>query len=103
MKTKDSSVNIEDLVPKLKNILSELEYVYAKFHTDLVITSGKDGIHGTDSLHYEGKAVDLRTWNVLASLVEQIKAHIGPDFDVILEKDHIHIEFDTNHDRQITK
>lgn len=101
MKVKDDSVNIEGLDPILRTALKEIEYVYAKFHTELVITSGKDGIHGINSLHYEGKAVDLRTWNVLDALVKQLKAHLGPDYDVILEKDHVHIEIDKNHDHKV--
>ena len=102
MKTKDSTVNIEGLDPILKAALVEMEYIYAKFHTELVITSGKDGTHGNGSLHYEGKAVDLRTWNVLDSLVKQLKAHLGPDYDVVLEKDHCHIEYDPKHNRVVT-
>ena len=101
MKTKDSTVNIEALDPILKAALTEMEYIYAKFHTELVITSGKDGTHGNNSLHYEGKAVDLRTWNVLDALVKQLKAHLGPDYDVVLEKDHIHVELDPKHDRLV--
>ena len=101
MKVKDSTVNIENLDPILKAALTEIEYVYAKFHTELVITSGKDGIHGTESLHYEGKAVDLRTWSVLETLVKQLKARLGPKYDVVLEKDHIHVELDPKHDRQV--
>ena len=101
LKTKDSTVNIEGLDPTLKAALVEMEYIYAKFHAELVITSGKDGTHGNGSLHYEGKAEDLRTWNVLDALVKQLKAHLGPDYDVVLEKDHIHVERDVKHDRLV--
>jgi hypothetical protein len=101
LKCKDETVNIEGLDPILKAALVQIEYVYAKYHTELVITSGKDGKHGEGSLHYEGKAVDLRTWNVLASLVNQLKAHLGPDYDVVLEADHIHIELDKDHNRVV--
>lgn len=101
MKVKDNTVNIEGLDPVLKAALVEMEYIYAKFHTELVVTSGKDGTHGKNSLHYEGKAVDLRTWNVLDALVKQLKAHLGPNYDVVLEKDHIHIELDPKHDKVV--
>ena len=101
MKVKDSTVNIEDLDPILKAALAEIEYVYAKFHTELVITSGKDGTHGNNSLHYEGKAVDLRTWNVLDALVKQLKVHLGPNYDVVLEDTHLHVEYDPKHDRVV--
>ena len=101
MKVKDSTVNIENLDPILKAALTEMEYIYAKFHTELVITSGKDGTHGNGSLHYEGKAVDLRTWNVLDALVKQLKAHLGPDYDVVLEDTHLHVEYDPTHSRLV--
>src|SRR3990167_4959927 len=66
LKDKDATVNIEDLVPSLKARLDEIAEIYLnEFHTELVITSGKDGKHGDNSLHYQGKAVDLRIWNVL--------------------------------------
>lgn len=100
LKLKDSSVNVADLVPELRDKLPALDQVYAEFGTEMVITSGKDGKHSEGSLHYEGKAVDLRIWNVLQVLVEKLHEELGPDYEVILEKDHIHIELDPNHDHR---
>ena len=95
MRVKDTTVNIEGLVPSLKVRLDEISEIYLnEFNTELVITSGKDGKHGDNSLHYQGKAVDLRIWNVLETLVNRLKEHLGPQYDVVLEKDHIHIELD---------
>ena len=94
MKVKDSTVNIEALHPKMKDRLTDIETIYTSFHTELVITSGKDGVHSQHSLHYEGKAVDLRTWNILDSVIQALKTKLGPEYDVILEKDHIHVEWD---------
>ena len=102
MHLKDNTVNIVDLVPELVMQLPSIDQIYAdEYHTELVITSGKDGIHGKGSLHYEGKAVDLRTWNVLVSLVSRLQAELGPNFEVVLEKDHIHVEYDPQHDKKI--
>ena len=100
MRLKDSSVNVEGLVPELRDKLPALDQVYAEFGTEMVITSGKDGQHGTNSLHYQGKAIDLRFWNVLQVLVEKLHEELGPDYEVILEKDHIHIELDPKHDHR---
>jgi len=94
VKVKDTSVNIQDLDDRLKTILPILDIIYEEFKTELVITSGRDGKHGLNSLHYQGLAVDLRTWNLLATVVARIRAELGSDFEVILEKDHIHIEYD---------
>lgn len=101
MRLKDDSVNVADLVPQLRDKLPVMDRAYAEFNTEMVITSGKDGVHGNNSLHYQGKAVDLRIWNVLQSLVGYLQSELGPDFEVILEKDHIHIEYDPRHDQVI--
>jgi hypothetical protein len=65
---------------------------------EAVITSGKDGVHSEKSLHYSGKAFDFRTRHVeddeLLKVVKALKAQLGPDFDVVLEIDHLHVEWD---------
>ena len=72
-----------------------------------VITSGNDGRHSTNSLHYRDLAVDLRANNISDSLAQSIandlSVRLGPDFDVIFERfpsnpanDHIHLEYDPN-------
>jgi hypothetical protein len=67
-----------------------------------VITSASDGLHGPNSLHYQGLALDLRTRSVipamLALIVRDLKFHLGTQFDVVEEEDHIHIEFDPKDD-----
>lgn len=63
-----------------------------------VLTSGKDGKHKEDSLHYLGRAGDFRTRHVLPDIMQRIVARIkrelGMAFDVILEDDHLHVEYD---------
>ncbi len=63
-----------------------------------VITSASDGTHGPNSLHYKGKALDLRTNNIprhaLPALHADLKTALGAQFDVVLEDDHIHLEHD---------
>ncbi len=65
---------------------------------DSMITSGTDGQHMNGSLHYEGLAVDIRTLSATPEMrlaaFNSIKLALGENFDVILEKDHIHIEYD---------
>lgn len=86
-----------DIHPSLDNedVLKGLDRIYQRYNVaEAVITSGRDGSHKVDSLHYEGKAIDLRINHVLEALKSDIKDFLGPHFDVILEKDHIHVEFD---------
>lgn len=70
-------------------------------HTELplVVTSLCDGVHQSDSLHYKGLGADLRTRDIhrgeAESWAAELKARLEPyGFDVILESDHLHIEFD---------
>lgn len=64
------------------------------------ITSGTDDAPGRldDSLHKKGKAFDLGIWEIPPIIQNGLKidleTSLGPEFDVVLEKDHIHIEFD---------
>ena len=63
-----------------------------------VITSGSDGTHGPNSRHDKGNALDLRTNTILPEqlpqVVKDLKWALGAQFDVVLESDHIHVEFD---------
>ena len=63
---------------------------------ELVITSGRDGNHMKGSRHNDGRAVDIRTWNVpsdsLDSAVKTTEELLGSKYDVVLEATHLHIE-----------
>ena len=65
----------------------------------IVITSCLDGKHKIGSKHYTGHAIDIRTWNLpdpAHGLIAQnlLKDYLGPDYDIVLESDHLHVEFD---------
>lgn len=65
-------------------------------------TSVNDSKHSDKSLHYSGNAFDVRTKDVTANkhyLVQEVKASLGPDYDVVLEniggeQEHLHVEYD---------
>lgn len=65
---------------------------------DAVITSGREGTHMDGSLHYEGAAIDLRIWYMLPGkqreYADVLAEVLGDDFDVVLESNHIHVEYD---------
>ena len=62
------------------------------------LTAGLDGKHMASSKHYTGDAWDVRINNVppekLEPLRKLIAERLGADFDVVLESDHFHVEFD---------
>ena len=66
---------------------------------DCVVTSGRDGKHGKNSKHYTDEALDFRIWNLggeenIMLVVDALKDLLGDDYDVVLEPDHIHAEYD---------
>jgi uncharacterized protein YcbK (DUF882 family) len=71
---------------------------YKSHGYSVLITSGIDSVHRGDSKHYSGNAFDLRINNVLKlhvkSIFEELRVKLGNDFDVVLERDHIHVEYD---------
>lgn len=65
-----------------------------------VLTSANDGKHMISSLHYKNLAWDWRIRHLTPEetkyWVQRLKQVITSDFQVILEKDHVHTEFDPN-------
>jgi hypothetical protein len=73
------------------------------FSADMLVTSGRDGIHMPTSKHYADLALDFRTKQLTptekAELAAMVRNRLGPDYDVILESlaegnEHLHVEFD---------
>ena len=96
MKLKEG-VRIYGIRSELVLALIVCEDVYNEVGTDLVVTSIIDGMHSSGSLHYTGSAVDLRIRNLPQGRAEAVRDEIaerlGGDFDVVLEADHLHLEF----------
>lgn len=67
---------------------------------ETVITSVKDSKHMATSLHYQGLAFDVRLPSRCGAkhpdiaVAGAIRTRLGEQFDVVLEHDHIHVEFD---------
>jgi hypothetical protein len=73
------------------------DQVWGTMQADLVVTEATGGKHMENSLHYSGCAVDLRTSNVrptaLQGVVDLLRQRLGENYDVVLESDHAHVEF----------
>jgi hypothetical protein len=79
-------------------LIYNVAYAYEAHGYDCVVTSVCDGAHMKNSKHYEGNAADFRTWPVktktdLLAILETAKYRCGKDCDIIVEKDHIHGEY----------
>ena len=72
--------------------------VFAAMEYDFIITSITDGKHSKGSRHYSGQAIDIRTRHMSSVVAKEARDKIAKalpnDFDCVLEKTHIHLEFD---------
>ena len=109
---KDDSISLSNLQPQMLIALMNANDLYAEWGLPCVVTSGNDARHSKTSLHYAGQAIDIRTRNIPSifhhlaetrqmdkaveatdNIVKKLKETLGLDYDVILESDHIHIEY----------
>ena len=69
-----------------------------KYGTDLVVTSGSDGVHpagGTNDPHYKGYAFDLRTRDIKVTDVPTVVRDLRlamPGWVIVQEETHIHCQ-----------
>lgn len=93
-----STVSIKDVCFQIAFAIGVAEGIYRRSGSLCVTTSINDGKHSSKSLHYVGRAVDLRTKHLYygqkQAVYQDLKATLEPrGFDVVLEVDHIHIEW----------
>jgi hypothetical protein len=98
MKLKEGVIIVGER-PEIVSALAIADQVYKEVaKKELVVTSIMDGKHGTHSLHYKGYAADLRIRDLTpkeqAGILVELKTKLGKDYDVVLEIDHFHIEYD---------
>ena len=99
-------INGSHLYPEMTKI-TEMARITAPTTDDgkVWITSANDSQHGDASLHYKDKAFDLRISNITGQVhyeaelwAERLALALGPEYDVVLEKNHIHVEFQPKED-----
>ncbi len=69
---------------------------------ELWITSGTDGRHSRNSYHHCGDGLDLRTRNLpggyqgaaAQEATTKLQGSLGAEYDVVLEANHIHVEYE---------
>ena len=92
-----AGVRCVGMKPELMLAVAICHEIYSKWECDCIITSMCDGRHSSGSLHYSGAAIDLRTRHITDTtadgITKELKNNLGVDFDVVLEDDHIHVEF----------
>lgn len=90
------------------SIIPILELSFARYNRPLVVTSTYDlsDNHMQGSLHYEKKAIDVRINHLKAGdaqnithLLTLILRRISINYQIVLESDHIHVEYDDREPR----
>jgi len=93
-----AGVDLRGIKPQMAVAYTIASHIYRARGYWCTITSASDGKHGPNSLHYSGNALDLRTRDCkpddLQMIYVSLRQALGAQFDVVLEKDHIHVEFD---------
>lgn len=98
MKFKDGV--IVRIGPEIQRIFDVADQVhYEVTGQQALCTSGMEGNHIQESLHYRNLAVDLRIWYTdevgeTAYFATELQRRLGDNFDVLLETTHVHVEFD---------
>ena len=90
-------VRIKGIETEALLALLTAQTVYAEKGEEAVVTSVTDGMHMAGSLHHSGHAFDLRTRHLDAETATTIHREIErrlPEYDAVLESDHLHIEYD---------
>ena len=71
--------------------------VYRQHGVNMVMTCGTDSKHSKNSLHYCGLAFDIRINGIpgykIEKIVHDLTESLGDEFDVVLERNHIHVEY----------
>ena len=88
-----------NLQPQLVLGLLSIYSVFKDYGYDCTVTSLSDSLHSVRSLHYSGYAVDLRIKHIssradVVAIGFDLRKALGSNFDVVLEVDHIHVEYD---------
>jgi hypothetical protein len=93
-----NSVTLKTLQPQAVIALMVANDIYREHGYVLCVTSVCDGTHMAGNLHVSGFAVDLRIKTLPAEMAKllskEIRNDLTSEFDVVLESDHIHIEYD---------
>ena len=91
-------VNVAGLKTEMVPVLLAAYSVFAQHSVPFTITSALDSKHGRGSLHYVGLAIDIRRREiadpaVVQRIADEMKAALGSQYDVVVEKTHFHVEF----------
>ena len=88
-------VDVSRLKPEISKKLNIIDEIYTFFNELCIITSTYEGNHMSSSLHYQNKAIDVsKPEKHTDKILNMLRKRLSLNYDIVLEKDHIHIEYD---------
>jgi len=88
-------VRLHGLTPQAVLGIQIVASCFDKHQHNLVVTSVSEGKHMPKSLHYHGRAFDVRRpGGDEHNLAEDCDKALGGDWDFLIQKDHWHFEWD---------
>jgi len=72
--------------------------MFDKWNSSATVITGGVEKHQHPSKHVYGGGLDYRIWNLTIAnrngFTKELRTKLGDGFDVVLESDHIHVEYD---------
>jgi hypothetical protein len=88
-------VDISKMCRPCRRTFNKVDAIFTRYTEHFVISATYGGVHQPSSLHYANKAYDfLHPAHHLAEICLDLKQELGDNFDVVCEKDCIHVEYD---------
>ncbi len=93
-----SGARVFGIKPELLLALIVADGIWTERGKMLTVTSFTEGKYMPGNLHYKGPGVDFLSNDLgnqeQADLLTTLKSRLGSDWNVLLEGDHYHVEFD---------
>lgn len=90
-------IDLAPMCAQMNTALNVLNEILSGYSKDCTITCGAEGKHSRTSLHAAGRALDIRSRDLAPLQQQQVKrafnGALNNDFDIVIEKDHFHIEY----------
>ena len=94
------TVRFRRILPEIYGIFGVLDEVFESHGVECVITSANDSTHMNGSLHYQDRAIDLRSRDLRPGeeeqVAEELRYILGADYQVLFEdqdtpNEHLHV------------
>ena len=94
---KKAGVILDGVHSKLFDAALLIEPIMVKHGQECVITSGRDSVHGRNSRHYIGMALDFRTRdlnpNDYVKIADKVRKVLGEQYFSQVESNHLHVQW----------